>query len=134
MINSMSCDTNCNLTRRFIIIYVTCTLTGIIFDSSFVRYLRMSFYLRQDRFRVRLGMCISGRVSTFPGISLRTDNSYKRKALWNSEVQRPRHTRSLHLSRLREAHKTLRLFSRFPFWLHVALAARFSDRTARYRA
>jgi len=52
-----------------------------------------------------------------------------------SSSQRPRHTRSLHLSsRLRETHKTLRLFSRFPFWPHTALAARFSDKTVRYRA
>lgn len=46
------------------------------------------FYLRRGRFRVRLGMCTSWSVSTFPGISPRTDNSHKRKALWNSGVQR----------------------------------------------
>lgn len=87
-------------------------------------------------------MRTSWSVSAFPGISLRTDNSHKRKALWNSGVQRPRHTRSLHLSsRLREAHKMLRLLSRFPFWLlsrrdfptepQVTARDRFQEQSAR---
>jgi len=40
----MSCEINCSLTTWFII-YVTCTLIDIIFDSSFVRYLHMSVFI-----------------------------------------------------------------------------------------
>lgn len=131
------------LAQWFIFTHVTCALISIIILIPLFVIFMHPFLSSAWLFpSAPCGMCASRRVSTFPGISLGTDNRSQKEGILEfrgvaAATRGPCTCRRGYVRRM----KRLRLFSQFPFWLlsrgdfprepHVTARDRFPEQPDR---